>query len=580
MLAMLAVGAAVGWYVWERSTPKAELVQRQLTTNSSELAVRAAAISPDGRYLAYADDSGIHLKVIDTAETHNLSTPAGSRINKLAWFPDGHRLLASGESGQPIVSSLWSISILGGLPQKLRDDGVDGSVFQNGGGIVFVSGEDKEIWQMGPGGEEPTKLITASKGESLATPAMVKGRLWYARGHPANGYVWYDVESRELKGGPPTTLTSDLDYRYTALLVSGGRLIYSRMDHPSLIQGGSLWEIQADLRSGQATSKPRRIADWPEFGITGLSATADGKRLAIVKQQEVTSVYVAELEGNGLSIVNPQRLTLSESINHPYAWTPDSNSVLFDSNRNGTWDVFKHTLDQRTAEKLVASPGGSMRPAMSPDGASVLYLAGATESGYYEPHRIMRVALAGGPPQSLGEIRGEGEIRCARTANICVVSDSDSKQQVLYALDPAKGKGQDPLITGPPRDPTVDSDWDLSPDGSSVAFLRSEEQDGALRIQIRSLAGGASHEINIGKRVPPLAIRWSGDGKGWYVTTWSTSVGPGPKARILLKVDPTGKSQQPIQGSRWSDPIPSPDGRHVAMMGEVLTSNVWMLENF
>jgi len=126
----------------------------------------------------------------------------------------------------------------------------------------------------------------------------------------------------------------------------------------------------------------------------------------------------------------------------------------------------------------------------------------------------------------------------------------------------------------------MQSDWDLSPDGSSVAFLRSEAQDGDLRIQIRSLAGGASRELDIGKRAPPLAIRWSGDGKGWYVTTWSTTISPDSSGWIVLKIDPTGKSQQPIQGSRWSDPIPSPDGRHVAMMGSVLTSNVWMLENF
>jgi Tol biopolymer transport system component len=388
MLVTLVVGAAVAWYARERLRPKPDLVQRQLTTNSSELGVQASAISPDGRYLAYSDDSGLHLKVIDTAEMHVLPAPAGSKINKLVWFPDGNKLLASAEvePGHPLVgppgmSSLWTVSILGGTPQKLRDDAADGSVFQDGAGIVFVSGDGKEVWQIGSEGEEPRKLITASRGESFATPAVLKGRLWYARGHPANGYLWYDVESRDLKGGSPTILISDLDYRYTALLVSGGRFIYSRSRWPDTIQGGVLWEIKADLRSGQASSKPRRIADWPEFEITGLSATADGKRLAIVKQQGVTSVYVAELEGNGLSIVNPQRLTLSESFDHAYAWTPDSNSVLLDSNRNGTWDVFKQTLDQRTAEKLVASPGGSIRPAMSPDGSSVLYLAGGpTES--------------------------------------------------------------------------------------------------------------------------------------------------------------------------------------------------------
>src|SRR6516225_1048392 len=215
---VLAVVAAVvlGWYAWQRWQPRPEITQRQLTTNSSELAVRASAVSPDGRYLAYSDDSGIHLKVIDTAETHPLPTPADSRINKLAWFPDGNKLLDSGEAGQPIVLSLWAISILGGAPQKLRDGAADGSVLRDGKAIVFVSGDGQEIWQMGPSGEEARKLMTASEREFFFAPAVVEGRVWYARGHvsPAQAeYDFteeYDLESRDLKGGPPAVLLSGL----------------------------------------------------------------------------------------------------------------------------------------------------------------------------------------------------------------------------------------------------------------------------------------------------------------------------------------------------------------------------------
>ena len=49
--------------------------QRQLTTNSSENAVTGGAISPDGRYLAYADLDGIHVKLIETGETRNVPQP-------------------------------------------------------------------------------------------------------------------------------------------------------------------------------------------------------------------------------------------------------------------------------------------------------------------------------------------------------------------------------------------------------------------------------------------------------------------------------------------------------------------------
>jgi DNA-binding winged helix-turn-helix (wHTH) protein/Tol biopolymer transport system component len=571
---LVALAAAVlGWYAWQRSRPKPELTQRQLTTNSSELAVLASAISPDGRYLAYSDDGGIHLRVVDTAETHALPTPPGATINKLAWFPEGNKLLASGEAGQPSVYRIWTISILGGPLQTLRDDAWDGSVFQNGRGIVFVSGGQKQIWQMSPEGEEPRKLTTASKGESFATPVVVEGRLWYARGYvsPASAEnVSYDIESRDLNGGPRTILVSDLDWRYTTLLLPNGRFIYSRWDRRNLYQNGSLWEIQADLRSGHASGKPRRIAGWPDFEIASLSASADGKRLAFVREQRVDSVYVSDLDGNGSRIVNPRRLTLSDSFDHPYAWTPDSGSVLFDSNRNGTWNVFKQALNQRTAEKLVASPGGSMRPAMSPDRVSVLYLTAPP------PSRIMRAALTGGPPQSLGDIQDLGEIRCALTVNLCVVSESSPKQKVLYALDPVKGKSREPLSTGPPINPAqyFEADWDVSPDGSSLAFITSDVQKNAFQIQIRPVAGGAGRELNISGWGTVDFIRWAADGKGWYVTALSAS------ASTLLKVDPTGKAQQVLQGSTWANAIPSPDGRHVAMIGLARTSNVWMFENF
>jgi eukaryotic-like serine/threonine-protein kinase len=367
------------------------------------------------------------------------------------------------------VFSLWTISILGGAPQKLRDDASDGNVFQDGAGIVFVSRKGKEIWQMGPEGEEARKLVAASEGESYAMPVVAKGRLWYERLSPGVG--GFQVESRDLNGGPPTILVPYSPEIFAFLLLPNGRFIYSRTNRPGLFYGGSIWEIWVDVRTGLATSTPRQVADSADFEVFGLGATAGGKRLTFLKERSsLVGVYVGELEGNGSRIVNPRRLTLNDSWDHAYAWTPDSKSVLFDSNRNGTWDIFRQSLDQRVAEKLVTNPG-SNRPAMSPDGDSVLYLTFPTESGppesaYYSPRKIMRVALAGGPPQWLGDIQNNGEIRCALAANVCVVSDFGRRQSVLYALDPVKGKGRELLRIGRPVSPEGDKGWDVSPDGS------------------------------------------------------------------------------------------------------------------
>ena len=197
----------------------------------------------------------------------------------------------------------------------------------------------------------------------------------------------------------------------------------------------------------------------------------------------------------------------------------------------------------------------------------------------------MRVALTGGPPQFLGDIPSEGEIRCARTANLCVVSGSDPEHRVLYALDPAKGKGRELLRTDPAPNPGEDKDWDVSPDGLSLAFIKGDAQRKSFQIQVRPLAGGVGSELNIsgwGSNAGEC-IRWAADGKGWYVTLREGLDPVGVSATNgwkLLKVDLTGRSTQLVPGSTWGVPIPSPDGRHVAVTGQVLTSNVGMLENF
>jgi serine/threonine protein kinase len=80
-LACLVVAIAVG-LVWLRSPrrgPSAggDLQQRTLTTNSPDNPVYAAAISPDGKYLAYADVTGVFLRLLESGETHAIALPPG-----------------------------------------------------------------------------------------------------------------------------------------------------------------------------------------------------------------------------------------------------------------------------------------------------------------------------------------------------------------------------------------------------------------------------------------------------------------------------------------------------------------------
>ena len=76
----LLLAASITLWLWPQH-PLAQLKQRQLTVNSSENPVGSAAISPDGKYLAYADLSGIHIRHIETGETQNIPQPESLKGN-------------------------------------------------------------------------------------------------------------------------------------------------------------------------------------------------------------------------------------------------------------------------------------------------------------------------------------------------------------------------------------------------------------------------------------------------------------------------------------------------------------------
>ena len=146
----------------------------QLTTNSSENQVVAGSISPDGKFVAYADQTGLYLRQIDTGETSPIPAPDIGDINQVLWFPDSTTLVVSGiRTGEPVLPAIWSISILTRVPKPLRDDGLEACVSPDGSKIAFVASDRKHIWVMGINGEDPRVIVTAGANETL-DPASIR----------------------------------------------------------------------------------------------------------------------------------------------------------------------------------------------------------------------------------------------------------------------------------------------------------------------------------------------------------------------------------------------------------------------
>ena len=77
IISLAVLFAIRGWRGSQSGPEQAIPRQRSVTTNPTENPVYAAAISPDGRYVAYADYTGVFVRLLESGETHSLPLPEG-----------------------------------------------------------------------------------------------------------------------------------------------------------------------------------------------------------------------------------------------------------------------------------------------------------------------------------------------------------------------------------------------------------------------------------------------------------------------------------------------------------------------
>jgi Tol biopolymer transport system component len=150
------------------------------------------------------------------------------------------------------------------------------------------------------------------------------------------------------------------------------RLVYNLQEE--LNQADSnLWALQV-REPLQNSSDPIRLTRGSGW-VTNIRATANGNTLEFLRKSRHNQVLVAGLVSDGRQLLATRRLTLDESNNIPFSWTPDSKAVIFTSDRNGTFDLFIHALDQSLPEPLVTGPENKFVARLKAEGTELLYLS-------------------------------------------------------------------------------------------------------------------------------------------------------------------------------------------------------------
>lgn len=298
--------------------------------------------------------------------------------------------------------------------------------------------------------------------------------------------------------------------------------------------------------------------------MSDASVTKNGKRLAFLEWSGHPALYVADLEGGGTHIANERHLTGSESTELWTDWTRDSKSLIFWSNRSGRPGIYRQALDSDSAELMVSPQNGLAACCVSPDGRWLLYQI---------HEQAMRVPVTGGASEKIFPVKRLNWWDCAAApSNLCAIAESteDHRQAIVTAFDPLKGRGAE--LTRIPIEPNRDWALALSPEGKRFAVIRGP----GAPLQILSLKSEVLQEIKIPEWSPAGPIEWAADGKGLYVP--SLTLG----GASLLYVNLQGEVHviRENRGGNYSPGLPSPDGRHIAMVGTATNSNMWLMENF
>lgn len=481
-------------------------------------------------------------------------------------------------------SSLWVVSIFGGALRRLRGDAFGAVISPDNSLVTFQS--ESGIWVAGSDGEAPREFLAEAAGENLVAQRWSwKGeRIVYGRWVRNRNRRNFSIESRDLEGGSMTTLVSGRRFGNSFLMLED-RLVFVRNERFPRQRDQNLWEVAVNTATWQPLGEPRRLTDWTGFSFSNLSTTADGQQVAFRKNRWQSDVYVGEIEGGGRSLDAMRRLSLDDLSDWPSAWTPDSKTVIYTSNRNGTTDLFRQGLEQRTASVLVSGSRELFGARLTPDRASFLYWsiarvpddAADEEDEPDDTRRLMRVPVSGGPTEEVLRTSNRASVLCGLVQDsgcLLIEHEPESGHETLYVLDPVKGKGDELLSRDFDRE--LDPDWDLSPDGKRLALVGDEEDDRSIRVL--DLSGNLVEEIVL-QGLPGATlfdIAWPASGRGFFVLADS------PRGRILAFVEPTGEVHQFLQARSGglSSLRPSPDGRRLAFGRGTTDSNVWIIENF
>jgi Tol biopolymer transport system component len=569
------LGLTVFWIWTHESRAGESFVSSQLTSNDGSNPIAASAISPDGRFLVYADATGLFERSLTSGMVRPLALPADLSVQHLAWNADSSAVVVSAKHEPGNDYQLLTLNSAGRV-QRLLSGGTSASFSPDGHHLIFLNEDGSKIEIASADGSSRRTFVGAPKDWRFTSA------VWSTDGRR--------ILCIEQRSGPESLSASTRSIetrskrRYLAFNFADERLVASEYPFPfdSLCplrnnqmlmvrpymptQPFGVWTARTDAGTGAILGQPELTISTSNFYITSLSTTANKDAVSGLLDRGEADVYVGAANSDPLA--SAKRLTFDLRNDFPDAWTPDGRAVIFESDRSGQYHLYRQNLDSKVAQVLTDQPGEQIRAAVSPDGKWLLF-AQVDATSRADRDRLFRVAVAGGGRALEVPLHHFlDEYRCPLKGNTCVIRETiGQKRYRFYALDPIAGQGA--VLADIPWIPSVFGDWTVAADGSAVALPVHGSQSPEILV------------VPLGSSTPTWRIKLRSQGELWGIQAaakgqnWYGEIRADGKHQLsLIKSDGTVNVLHESDYNIWGSP--SPDGLKLAFVDYGLDRNVWI----
>jgi Tol biopolymer transport system component len=492
MIAAVAVVAALALgFIHFREKPPDEPTLRY-TMSTPALFYPAVAISPNGRYLAIADFTGVRadqalfIRPLDALQVQRIPETEGAAVP--FWSPDSRYI------GFVARGKLKKIAVTGGPAQTLCDvPGVfQGGTWNRDDSILFAL--NGTLSRVPAAGGLPVE-IPNPQGRRVVPAFLPDGRHFLSANQTG---IWVS----SLDGKETRRILADVSSAAFAPSDKSGRT-----GHILFVREGNLMALPFDPESRQATGDVFPVTEgvFVDAGLAAASASATGV-LVYFDSRAAGKNNIVWSDRSGK--VTPTGLT--GDVWEP-AISPDEKTIAYSRNNGLTSDIYLRDLVHGLDQRFTSDRSLNNTPVWSPTGDRIVFRStrGAGQQQLYQQSASgadQAEALTKSPSNKFAsQWSKDGRFLVITTNNLGGTLALD-----LSVLPMGEGSGsgtQDPqkfLATQ-----FLEAQGQISPDSHWMAY--SSDATGQLEVYVRPfpIAEGVSRISNAGGQQP----RWRGDGK-------------------------------------------------------------------